>query len=212
MKTRVQRIILLKPAEERALLLKARAGDLAARNELVERNMGFIWQRALYWWRKIPGWEEEDLVGFGVIGLIRGIERIDLRRKVRLMTYCGWAIDREIRLRAHVHSGLIRQPSCRRLKIPVTSIDGVYCGDDGSSESAQLCAEPEVGDEFLVDGIPALHAAIRDLPGRLRIVIERRLAGKKLWQIGDELGVTNERVRQLEAKALKLLRSALSAA
>ena len=54
--------------------------------------------------------------------------------------------------------------------------------------------------------------ALEDLPPRLRMVLALRFGfvddrPRTLEEVGQELGVTRERVRQLEKQALNLLRS-----
>ena len=56
-----------------------------------------------------------------------------------------------------------------------------------------------------------MREAIADLPARERDVLERRFGlaghqeGASLEQIGKELGLTRERIRQLETTALRSL-------
>jgi DNA-binding CsgD family transcriptional regulator len=51
-----------------------------------------------------------------------------------------------------------------------------------------------------------LRAALAELGERERTVFLQRLAGKTLEEVGKELGLTRERVRQIEARALRRLR------
>lgn len=99
----------------------------------------------------------------------------------------------------------------------VSSMD-IRVGDDGSSSISDFIADEHAVDPSAemarkqVRGL--LDELIRDLPDRERYIIEKRfsLAGDKgytLEHLGDQLGVTRERVRQLENKALKLLRERL---
>jgi RNA polymerase primary sigma factor len=58
-----------------------------------------------------------------------------------------------------------------------------------------------------------LEQALTRLKPRMRLVVERRfgLHGKPprtLEEVGQELGITRERVRQLESRALRELRAA----
>ena len=50
-----------------------------------------------------------------------------------------------------------------------------------------------------------LESKIDRLPERERLVIRRRLAGKTLVEVGKEMGVTRERVRQIETSAKQSL-------
>lgn len=51
--------------------------------------------------------------------------------------------------------------------------------------------------------------ATRDLPERMRGVLMQRINGETLEEIGEELGISRERVRQIELKALRLCRRRL---
>ena len=68
--------------------------------------------------------------------------------------------------------------------------------------------------EFAEDGAARLHMALTDLDGRSRDILERRwLVDDKatLRELAAEYDVSAERIRQLEANALKKLRTALVA-
>ena len=87
-------------------------------------------------------------------------------------------------------------------------------GDEGDSAFGDLVAhEDQNVEEEVVVGLTedALHRAIATLPPREQDVIKRRygLDGdedpKSLEQIGRELGITRERVRQIETQALQRL-------
>jgi len=60
-----------------------------------------------------------------------------------------------------------------------------------------------------------LRAALRDLDPRERAIVERRLmadpeAAPTLLELGDEFGVSRERIRQVEARLKRRLRERLS--
>jgi RNA polymerase primary sigma factor len=87
-------------------------------------------------------------------------------------------------------------------------------GDDGDTAYGDLVAHDSgnVEQEVTVSlGEEALHRAIQLLPDRERTVIELRYGlgtnpePKSLERIGRELGITRERVRQIESKALQRL-------
>jgi RNA polymerase primary sigma factor len=87
-------------------------------------------------------------------------------------------------------------------------------GEEGDTSFGELVAHDQatVEEDVTVSlGEDALHRAIEHLPERERAVIKLRygLDGdrdpKSLEQIGKELGITRERVRQIEAQALERL-------
>ena len=80
-------------------------------------------------------------------------------------------------------------------------------------EQADPCQLVEAA-EFAEDGSARLHVALTDLDGRSRDILERRwLVDDKatLHELAAEYDVSAERIRQLEANALKKLRTALVA-
>ncbi len=93
------------------------------------------------------------------------------------------------------------------LETPVGDGDSLYADliEDESSE------QPETATAERLQSIE-LGEALAKLEPRLRDVLERRFGlssgeGQTLERIGQELGITRERVRQLETRALKELRT-----
>lgn len=77
------------------LIKNAQKGDRQARDRLVEENMGLVYSSA----RKYSGrgYELEDIIQIGVIGLIKGIDRFDLNYDVKFSTYAVVMIVGEIK-------------------------------------------------------------------------------------------------------------------
>lgn len=86
---------LLSPAETRALLARAQAGDREARDRLVEANLRLVASVAQRFVGR--GIEFEDLFQIGCLGLVKAIDRFDLRYDVRFSTYAVPVIIGEIR-------------------------------------------------------------------------------------------------------------------
>ncbi len=89
--------------------------------------------------------------------------------------------------------------------------------DDGDSLSVWLYAhnkgmkeikekEQNQDDE---ENIKRLWNAIGELPIRLRTIVELRLEGQTLHQIGDSMGITKERVRQLNEMAKGMIKESI---
>ena len=77
------------------LIMLAHGGDKAARDRLVEENMGLVWSIV----RRFAGrgCETEDLFQIGSIGLIKAIDKFDTSYDVRFSTYAVPMIAGEIR-------------------------------------------------------------------------------------------------------------------
>lgn len=77
------------------LLQKAHAGDKAARDTLVEENMGLIWSIVRRFANR--GVEAEDLFQIGSIGLMKAIDKFDTSYEVQFSTYAVPMITGEIK-------------------------------------------------------------------------------------------------------------------
>jgi RNA polymerase primary sigma factor len=93
-------------------------------------------------------------------------------------------------------------------------------GSEGDAEYGELFADPAAADpvEEAADAMrrQAVHRALADLPERERRVLELRFGfdgeAASLEEIGRELGMSRERVRQVEQRALAALEGDLAAA
>jgi RNA polymerase primary sigma factor len=91
-------------------------------------------------------------------------------------------------------------------------------GADGDAELADFLADPAAGDPVEEAERSLLRQTVQRrlerLPERERLIVERRfgLQGERqtLETVGRELGLTRERVRQLEVQALKQLETELA--
>ena len=78
-----------------ALIQKSHEGDKAAREQLVEENVGLIWSVVKRFYGR--GLENEDLFQIGSIGLLKAIDKFDLSYDVKFSTYAVPMISGEIK-------------------------------------------------------------------------------------------------------------------
>src|SRR5437773_1825339 len=83
-------------------------GDLAAREELIEQHMSLV--RSLARRYSYRGEQLEDLVQIGAIGLIKAIDRFDIKRGVELTTYATPNIIGEIKRHFRDRGWSVRVP------------------------------------------------------------------------------------------------------
>lgn len=79
----------------RELLERSQAGDKAARDAMVQNNMGLIWSIVRRFNNR--GYELEDLFQIGSIGLMKAIDKFDVSFEVKFSTYAVPMITGEIR-------------------------------------------------------------------------------------------------------------------
>jgi RNA polymerase primary sigma factor len=151
-------------------------------------------------------------------------------RTIRLPVHVGEQVGRLRRTRARLHEQLGREPSTgelagalqwslqrvvrlQRTAQSITSLD-TPVGDDGAALGDFLEDDAAVGpDELAVEaaGREALEQALNALPARQRQVLTLRFGlhsgtPQTLEEVGAVLGVSRERVRQVERDALAALR------
>ncbi len=83
-------------SEERELLIKAKRGDLVARDKLVYNNIPFILKTSRKYYDERVSMH--DLIQEGVLGLLEAIDNFDLNNENSLLTFAKYYIDRNIRI------------------------------------------------------------------------------------------------------------------
>ena len=205
---------LLTADEELELSRRIERGDLKAKKELIESNLGLVHFIARGYAGR--GVSFDDLVQEGTVSIVRAVEKFDHRRGVRFSTYAAPWI-RHALIDALGQARTIRIP--RRVAEPrgvprVTASLDEQVGEDGAF-LAELVADPDPVDPWRhVDEQETLRqvwSMLRTLPQRHRTVLIRRYGldgagAQRHAEIGRSLGVGEERSRQLEREALHRLR------
>ena len=182
---------------DRIELLYDQAVD--TKNEIISANLRLVVSIA----KRHVGPVENffELVSDGNMSLIRAVEKFDFARGNKFSTYASWAIMKNFaRTIPDEHR---RRDRFRTSHAEVFSSTEDVRSDQYEQESAQLQREAQVG---------KILGRLDDREQRIiisRFGLSRGEEPRTLKQVGAELGVTKERIRQIEARALnKLLKAA----
>ncbi len=84
----------LKAEEERQYVERMMAGDLEARNRLIEHNLRLVAHIIKKYYTQ--NGDQDDLISIGTIGLIKGVSTYRPDKGVRLATYASRCIENEV--------------------------------------------------------------------------------------------------------------------
>lgn len=185
--------------EERQLLRRAVAGDEAARWEVVRMNIPLAVSIAARCAARFPWFDASELLSEGTHGIYIAAGRFDVARTcngkpVCFSTYAmPWIRQTIARYVKGRGAAAGTAPRDRDLATPLA--DPIE-----SAESAAIGREDR----------DRLAVARGELAERERVVLECRFGiGRdrmKLYEVGRKLGISRERVRQIEVKAIAKLR------
>lgn len=195
---------------ENRLIAAAQAGDLQARNALIEHHLPYIYSRI-----KKARLGREDYhcyLGIATTGFIRAIQGFVASKGFRLTTYASRAIQAAIN-RERFENHLIHTPEASK---------GNAKNWDENFERARKIGTIDKSDAFNIedkqrprDPIPSdkITAAMECLTESERDVLNLRMRSKiTLKNIADSMGVSRERVRQIQEEGFIRMTEILKAA
>ena len=198
----------LSPEEESYYLQKAKAGDLSARNILVEYNLRLVAHIVKKY--QTGNRSTEDLISIGTIGLIKAINTYDTDKGSKLVTYASRCIENELLMRLRQERKEVREIS---LYEPI--------GTDREGNEISLMDVIRIDEEAVLLNVITSESLrnINDLftevlDDREQQVIALRYGlydNQELTQkeISNLLHISRSYVSRIEKKALLKLRSAL---
>lgn len=214
----IESIPLLTTVEEKALATKAFSGDKIAQNKLVKANLRFVVKIA----KSYKGYELEDLINEGNMGLMKAAEKFNPDCGTKFITYAVWWIKAYIQKSIRETATGIKFPSSKykemnNPKWKISSLNKEMKFDNKNVELISLIEDENIESpdnkilkKFLVE---ELYQNINELNDIEKNVILNRFGfkgdRKSLSEIGRSLNLSRERIRQIEHRALCLLKEKL---
>ena len=189
-------------------LKRSKAGDLEARNILVEYNLRLVAHIV----KKYNNFERDtdDLISIGTIGLIKAINTYDLEKGSRLVTYASRCIENELLM-------MLRQE--RKCSREFSLYEPIGTDKEGNEINLLDIVEyddKEISDHIILeDTILQLYNAIQKVlnPRELEVLSLRYgLFGneaKTQREVAASLQISRSYVSRIEKKALLKLRRSL---
>ena len=197
----------LSKEEEAECLRLAAAGNLDARNKLVEHNLRLVAHIVKKYYTQAD--LQDDLISIGTIGLIKAVNTFRPDKGIRLATYASRCIENEI---------LMFFRSRKKLQGEVSLSDAI----EGDGDGDELHLADVVGEEDTMladlqdrdDRILIRHLVAKVLDEREADVIRRRygLGGAEpetQREIAKRYGISRSYVSSIEKKALEKLAEGL---
>ncbi len=179
------------------------SNDMAARNKILESNLKFVASIAKLY--KGRGLSYQELVSEGNMGLIKALEKYDEKRGNKIITYSVWWI------RQSILDAINKTKSNKTDDYPADYEEPVE--NDITNEKFVEYPTPISEDEMDKNEInDVIIGLVEELTDREKQIVLSYfgLNGKKpktLESIGESMGLTKERIRQIVEKALKRMRS-----
>lgn len=197
----------LEKEEELDLARRMNAGDIEARNKLIEHNLRLVVFLAKKY--ENTGYELEDLVSIGTVGLIKGIDTYKVDKNIKLATYVSRCIANEILM-------FLRKNKKRRTEI---SLEETLNYD---SEGNTLCLEDVLGTdedivatsfEKMIDK-RFLEKELNNLNAREKMIMSLRygLNNKDEYtqkEVATLLGISQSYISRIEKKIINRIKTSM---
>lgn len=210
---------LLQREEEREIAARARREDSGAIETLVRTNMTFVVHVAKRF--RDRGVPFEDLVAEGSVGLMKAIRRFDPGNGTRFTTYAGFWIRKAIIDALMTRPRVVHLPRYAREKGRAfpreVSLDAPVTGMGAATLGERLLdthGRPPIEALSEREEQRRLRKLVLDLTPREQAILAERFglhggAVRTLNEVGAAMGLSKERVRQIESGALGRLRRRL---
>jgi RNA polymerase sigma factor (sigma-70 family) len=190
----IGRVDLLTADQEVTLARRIERGDMSAKQQMIEANLRLVVSIAKRHANQVDNFYE--LLSDGNMSLIRAVDKFDYSRGNKFSTYATWAIVKNF-------ARSLPQEKTHKERY-VTGHDELFeVALDNRTDEHELVASAEQASRRVNRLLEYLDPRDREIV-RLRAGLDGE--PKTLAQIGEQLGITKERVRQLNVRIMKQLR------
>jgi RNA polymerase primary sigma factor len=205
----------LTKTKEKRLLKQIRRGNIKAKNELLEANLKFVFDIAKHYTGR--GISISDLISEGNMGLIRAIDKFDETKDVKFISYAVWWI------RQAMMEAIKKKKLLTMVEIDSNNSNDVIFDRNISDEEDETITRNDMsfsnGEE---QSKKELINTQKEIIGKLLTTLNKRereimecyygLGNNEeltLLEIGQKFGLSSERIRQINKRSLRKLRSAM---
>ncbi len=197
----------LSPAKEREYLERCTAGDLEARNLLVEHNLRLVSHILKKYYTQSA--DQEDLISIGTIGLIKAVNTFQPDKGIKLATYASRCIENEILMHFRGQKKLQGEVSLNEALDTGPEGDALYLGDVVGEEDTMLEELQDKENRRLLRQLVAQELTPREADIlRCRYGLDGQLPQTQR-QVASRYGISRSYVSRIEKKALGKLEAAL---
>ena len=197
----------LKEEEETKYLLEFKEGNMEARNKLIEHNIRLVVFLAKKY--ENTGYDLEDLVSIGSIGLIKGVNTYKMDKNIKLATYCSRCIANEILM-------FLRKNKKRRTEISFE--DALNYDAEGNELHLEdiLGTEEDIVYKEFESKIDkrALEKELNSLSDREKHIMKLRYGLNNTEEytqkeVASMLGISQSYISRIEKKVIRRLKSTM---
>lgn len=194
--------------KELECIIKAQKGDIEARNKLIEHNLRLVVFLAKKY--ENTGYDIEDLVSIGSIGLIKGIKTYKIDKNIKLATYASRCIANEILM-------FLRKNKKRRGEISLE--DALNYDSDGNELHLEdiLGTDNDIVIKAFEDKMDKqlLSKHLNDLDNREKqiMILRYGLNNTKEFtqkEVAEMLGISQSYISRIEKKVISKLQNILN--
>ena len=191
----------LSKEEELQMAIRSQAGDEEAKNILIEHNLRLVVFIAKKY--ESTGYDIEDLVSIGSIGLIKGINTYKVSKNIKLATYVSRCIANEILM-------YVRKNKKRKVEVSLEEslnydaegnelhLEDVLGTDD---ELVPKKFEHDLNEALMIKEISKLKERDKEI-----MVLRYGLNNQKEYtqkEVADMLGISQSYISRIEKKVIK---------